>query len=116
MLAVYRSEVVRLAERVPDLLATEPPLTALRTWIDQLAGYIRIKRGLGEALTTANHQAATAGTYGPVIDAIATCTRQAKPTAVSARASIPTMCCCSWVRCGVCRLARPAGSKPNASS
>jgi AcrR family transcriptional regulator len=70
VLAVYRAEVQRLVDRVPDLLRHEPPLAALRTWFALLAGYIRLKRGLGEALTAANHDAATADTYGPVIEAI----------------------------------------------
>jgi AcrR family transcriptional regulator len=72
VLAVYCAEVQRLADRVPELLRAEPPLAALRTWFGQLAGYIRLKRGLGEALTAANHDAATADTYGPVIEAIRT--------------------------------------------
>ncbi|NMO90906.1 TetR/AcrR family transcriptional regulator [Actinomycetospora sp. TBRC 11914] len=72
VLAVYRTEVQRLVDRVPELLAAEPPLAALRTWFALLAGYIRLKRGLGEALTAPNHEAATAQTYGPVIGAIRT--------------------------------------------
>jgi AcrR family transcriptional regulator len=70
VLAVYRAEVQRLVDRVPELLARDAPLGALRTWFALLAGYIRLKRGLGEALTAANHDAATADTYGPVIGAI----------------------------------------------
>jgi AcrR family transcriptional regulator len=72
VLAVYRAEVARLADRVPQLLAEMPPLAALRAWFAQLAGYIRIKQGLGDALTAANHAAATAEAYGPVIAAIGT--------------------------------------------
>jgi AcrR family transcriptional regulator len=71
VLAVYRAEVQRLVDRVPALLATSTPLEALRSWFAVLAGYIRLKRGLGEALTAANHEAATAETYAPVIGAIA---------------------------------------------
>jgi AcrR family transcriptional regulator len=70
VLAVYRAEVQRLVDRVPEMLRVEPPPAALRTWFGVLAGYIRLKRGLGEALTAANHDAATADTYGPVIGAI----------------------------------------------
>jgi AcrR family transcriptional regulator len=75
VLAVYRAEVARLADQVPELLATETPLRALRTWFALLAGYIRLKRGLGEALTAENHEAATAETYRPVIEAITTLLR-----------------------------------------
>jgi AcrR family transcriptional regulator len=70
VLAVYRAEVQRLVDRVPELLAAEPPLVALRAWFAQLAASIRLKRGLGEALTAAAHEAATTETYGPVIAAI----------------------------------------------
>jgi AcrR family transcriptional regulator len=72
VLAVYRAEVRRLADQVPALLAAEPPLAALRTWFTQLAASIRLKRGLGDALTAAHHAAATAESYGPVIEAIRT--------------------------------------------
>jgi AcrR family transcriptional regulator len=72
VLAVYRAEVERLADRAPDLLRTEPPPVALRTWFAELAHLIRIKRGLGDALTAVDHETATAQSYGPVIDAIRT--------------------------------------------
>ncbi|MDL5158295.1 TetR/AcrR family transcriptional regulator [Actinomycetospora termitidis] len=71
VLAVYRAEVQRLVDRVPEFLAAEPPRSALRTWFAQLAALIRLKRGLGDALTAANHEVATAESYGPVIGAIA---------------------------------------------
>lgn len=70
VLAVYRAEVQRLVDWAPELLEHEPPLTALRRWSEGLAAYIRIKRGLGEALTAASHDAVTSETYGPVIGAI----------------------------------------------
>jgi AcrR family transcriptional regulator len=72
VLAVYRAEVQRLADDVPGLLAEHPPLDALRTWFSRLAASIRLKQGLGDALTAANHAAATAESYGPVIAAIRT--------------------------------------------
>jgi AcrR family transcriptional regulator len=70
VLAVYRAEVQRLVDWAPELLEHEPPLTALRRWSERLAAYIRIKRGLGDALTAASHDAVTSETYGPVIGAI----------------------------------------------
>ncbi|MFC5063766.1 TetR/AcrR family transcriptional regulator [Actinomycetospora atypica] len=72
VLAVYRAEVQHLVDRVPGLLAAEPPPAALRSWFALLAGLIRLKHGLGEALTPANHDAATAEAYGPVVEAIRT--------------------------------------------
>ncbi|MFD9736499.1 TetR/AcrR family transcriptional regulator [Umezawaea sp. NPDC059074] len=71
VLAVYRTEVQRLVDWVPDLLKEGTPLSALRTWFQRLAEHIRIKRGLGDALSAANHATVTNETYGPVIEAIA---------------------------------------------
>jgi AcrR family transcriptional regulator len=70
VLAVYRAEVQRLVDWVPELLEAGPPLIALRQWFERLASYIRIKRGLGDALSAAGHDAITNETYGPVIEAI----------------------------------------------
>jgi len=72
VLAVYRNEVQRLVDWASELLLQEPPLAVLRQWFERLAGYIRIKRGLGDALSSANHDAIAGETYGPVIGAIAT--------------------------------------------
>jgi AcrR family transcriptional regulator len=69
VLAVYRLDVDRLVDSVPDLLATMPPLEALRHWTMDLVGSIRLKHGLGDALSSAR-QAVTEETYDPVITAI----------------------------------------------
>ena len=71
VLEVFRAEVQKLVDWAPELLRTEPPLIALRRWFERLAGYIVIKRGLGDALTAATHDAVTDETHGPVIGAIA---------------------------------------------
>ncbi|WP_326836999.1 TetR/AcrR family transcriptional regulator [Amycolatopsis rhabdoformis] len=71
VLAVYRAELEGLVDRAIALLREEPPLTALRHYFERLAGHIRIKRGLGDALSAANHDAITTESYGPVIDTIA---------------------------------------------
>ncbi|WP_329139953.1 TetR/AcrR family transcriptional regulator [Streptomyces sp. NBC_01476] len=70
VLEVFRAEVQKLVDWAPELLRTETPPRALRLWFERLAGYIRIKRGLGDALTTAVHDAVTHETHGPVTDAI----------------------------------------------
>lgn len=72
VLAVYRTEVQRLVDWASELLEHQPPLAALRQWFARLAADIRIKRGLGDALSAANHDAITGESYGPVIDTIAT--------------------------------------------
>src|SRR6201993_3769017 len=53
ILAVYRHDIERHVKAVPRLLAQHEPLDALRIWFEQLAHYVRVKHGLGEALNTA---------------------------------------------------------------
>ena len=50
ILAVYRRDMQRLVDSVPDVLAIHPPLDAFRFWFHTLAEYVRVKHGLGEAL------------------------------------------------------------------
>jgi AcrR family transcriptional regulator len=70
VLAVYADEVARIVDTVPGLLATMPPLEALRSWTSELVEAMRRKHGLGEALSPSGHQAITEQTYDPVITAI----------------------------------------------
>jgi AcrR family transcriptional regulator len=70
ILAVYQDGISQLVGAVPTLLATQPPLAALRVWFRRLAGYVRIKHGLGEALSTAAVQTAVDEAYAPVIGAV----------------------------------------------
>jgi AcrR family transcriptional regulator len=53
ILEVYRHDVGRLVDSVPEVLAAHTPLDALRHWFTTLATYVRLKHGLGEALHTA---------------------------------------------------------------
>ena len=48
--AAYRSELARLCDAVPGLLADRPPDTALRTWMDRFVDYVTTKRGMADAL------------------------------------------------------------------
>lgn len=70
VLAVYQDEVDRLINSVPGLLATQPPLEALRLWTTDLVSAMRRKHGLGDALSPGAHRSITEQTYGPVIAAI----------------------------------------------
>ncbi|MFI5606394.1 TetR/AcrR family transcriptional regulator [Amycolatopsis sp. NPDC051903] len=72
VLEVYRYEVRQVAAAAPRLLASQPPLAALREWLDHLAHYGTTKAGLGEALYTATttHEGLAAETYEPVIGAL----------------------------------------------
>lgn len=72
ILAVYQSDIERLVRSVPKLLAEQAPVAAFRTWFFTLAGYIRVKHGLGEALQSPAAQDAIQGTYAPVLAAIET--------------------------------------------
>jgi AcrR family transcriptional regulator len=48
--AAYRSELARLCDAVPELLATMPADKALRTWMDLFIEYSTTKRGMSDAL------------------------------------------------------------------
>ncbi len=48
--AAYRSELARLCDAVPGLLAAMPPDQAARTWMDRYIGYMATKRGMADAL------------------------------------------------------------------
>lgn len=70
ILAVYRNDIEKLVNSVPQMLAEREPLDAFRTWFFTLAGYIRIKHGLGDALHSPAAVEAINGTYAPVIAAV----------------------------------------------
>jgi AcrR family transcriptional regulator len=48
--AAYQNELARLCDGVTDLLATMPPDTAARTWMDRFIDYMATKRGMADAL------------------------------------------------------------------
>ena len=70
VLEVHRHDVAELVDAAPALLAEHPPREALRLWLDQLALYGQIKRGLAGAFYTATHKQLAGEGYGPVIKAI----------------------------------------------
>ena len=70
ILAVYRHDVQKLVDSVDEVLATHPPLAAFTAWFEELAAYIRVKHGLGEALHNAAIQDAIDETYAPVVAAV----------------------------------------------
>ncbi|UWE07293.1 TetR/AcrR family transcriptional regulator [Actinacidiphila bryophytorum] len=71
ILEVHRNGVDRLVAAVPDVLAAHAPLDALRVWFTTLAGYVRIKHGLGEALHSAAAQEVVSASWPPVTAAVA---------------------------------------------
>ena len=48
--AAYRTELDRLCDAAPALLAELPPERALRAWMDRFVDYITTKRGMAAAL------------------------------------------------------------------
>ena len=70
VLAVYQLEIDQLTDAVPGLLATLPPLDALKRWTTDLVSAMRKKHGLGEALSPGAQRSITENSYGPVISAI----------------------------------------------
>ncbi|MGY4772337.1 TetR/AcrR family transcriptional regulator [Kribbella sp. CWNU-51] len=72
VLEVHRHDVADLVDAAPTLVAEHPPREALRLWLDRLASYGQIKRGLAGAFHTATHKQLAGEGYEPVINAITT--------------------------------------------
>jgi AcrR family transcriptional regulator len=72
VLEVHRHDVADLVDAAPTLVAEHPPRQALRLWLDRLASYGQIKRGLAGAFHTATHKQLAGEGYGPVLNAITT--------------------------------------------
>ncbi len=71
ILAVYWNEIERLVHAVDQVLEeNDDPRTAFRAWFERLAGYVRLKHGLGEALNSATVQELVDSTYAPVTAAV----------------------------------------------
>lgn len=51
--AVYRAEVERICDLVPDLLTRHPPVRALRAWMESFLGFLAAKQGMAGALKLA---------------------------------------------------------------
>lgn len=47
--AVYRNEVGRLCDAVPDLLAASPPADALRAWMDRFVEFLATRHAMAAA-------------------------------------------------------------------
>jgi AcrR family transcriptional regulator len=72
VLEVYRHEVQQLVDAAPRLLATMPPLHALRAWLDCAVHYAITKAALADAFSTVTttYKGLAAETYGLVLDAL----------------------------------------------
>ncbi len=69
VLSVYRYDVEQLAGLVPLLLAEQPPIRALRSWLDRLAHDGTMKHGLAGALQSVPGEGPAGGPYEPVMRA-----------------------------------------------
>jgi AcrR family transcriptional regulator len=67
---VYREDVGELVAAAPTLLAAHPPLTALARWLDRLADYAQVKRGVFAAVEAAISHDLAAHSLGPIGEAV----------------------------------------------
>ena len=67
---VYRADVDQLVASAPDLLAKHDAATAFRLWLDNVADYARVKRGVLAALEPNSWNELAAGHTGPIGEAI----------------------------------------------
>jgi AcrR family transcriptional regulator len=63
---VYREDVGELVAAASALLAAHPPLTALARWLDRLADYAQVKRGVFAAVEAAISQDLAAHSIGQI--------------------------------------------------
>jgi AcrR family transcriptional regulator len=84
---VYREDVDELVATAPALLEGHEPLVALARWLDRVADYARVKRGVFAAVEAAARDSLSAHSIGPIGDAL-TMLLDAGKTAGSIRADV----------------------------
>jgi AcrR family transcriptional regulator len=67
---VYREDVGELVAAAPALLATHEPLTALARWLDRVADYAQVKRGVFAAVEAGVSQDLATHSLGPIGEAL----------------------------------------------
>jgi AcrR family transcriptional regulator len=67
---VYREDVGELVAAAPALLAAHEPLTALAHWLDRVADYAQVKRGVFAAVEAGVSQDLAAHSLGPIGEAL----------------------------------------------
>jgi AcrR family transcriptional regulator len=73
VLAAYEREVDDLVDAADLLLAEQPPLDALRSWVERLARYAVTKHGLADALRSAGisgSELSSSATYRAIVAAL----------------------------------------------
>jgi AcrR family transcriptional regulator len=71
LLEVYRADFDSLLQAAYDVLRTQPPVEALRSWLDELAVFGRKKHALADVLDAATRDELHAEQYDRILDAIA---------------------------------------------
>lgn len=69
VVAVYHNEIQLLVDFADGLLAKNPPLEALRIWLERVAQPVRAKHGMASVLNAAMSESAREASYGPMIGA-----------------------------------------------
>jgi AcrR family transcriptional regulator len=67
---VYRADVDELVAAAPALLQEHAPLNALARWLDRVADYAQVKRGVFAAVEVAVWRDLSAHSLGPIGDAL----------------------------------------------
>jgi AcrR family transcriptional regulator len=67
---VYRQDVGELVAAAPELLASYEPLPALARWLDRVADYAQVKRGVFGAVEAAVSADLAAHSLGPIGEAV----------------------------------------------
>jgi AcrR family transcriptional regulator len=71
LLEVYQDDFARLVEAAPALLRAQPPVRALRLWLDELAVFGREKHALADVLDAATRDELHNRQYDRILAAIA---------------------------------------------
>jgi AcrR family transcriptional regulator len=67
---VYREDVAELTAAAPALLAGHDPVTALARWLDRVADYAQVKRGVFAAVEAGVSRDLAAHSLGPIGEAL----------------------------------------------
>ncbi|AQT80270.1 TetR family transcriptional regulator [Mycolicibacterium litorale] len=70
LIEVYRADVEALVAAAPELLAEQPPLEALHSWLRRVAEYARVKRGVFAAVTASVRTDLAGHSVGSIAEAI----------------------------------------------
>jgi AcrR family transcriptional regulator len=70
ILEIYSRDIQAVIDLAATLLDRHPPLVALRTWLDEVARYGRLKQGAAAVIHAATDSGLDDPNYSPFVDAI----------------------------------------------